>query len=999
MTLAVIACLIIGADAKYGNLAQFVDMHNADFEQTEAKTLFHIHPHDGEHVHETAAGMTEGELSGGSVLDKDASTAGTAFLETEPEDYIKITLPQEEGDDITLWLYRTTIYNDGAVVCLHDDEGDDCEAADQGRHYWGIVEGRPDDSVAACSLQETEYSCLVQLGDDQFVLGNMADSDQEVFYNTKDLNSNPNVGYDTVLNPTGLATSGLEDNTKVDDPCVAIYVEVEYDIYEYHNSDEQETREWVEAAFAEVFALYANDGIRATINHMKIWTTPDDYPSGSWEKLDKFTNDLDGDFPGDIAHLVSYEGGGGIAYVGVICSAWGTAYSGLSTSFSKAPTFSWTVEVIAHEMGHNLGSPHTHSCSWGPNGNEAIDCCGADAGYNECSGSCNAASDPVDGGTIMSYCHLTATGINFNHGFGPYPVQRMKDNINNASCLTTCDKGDGGEGDGDGEEECITYFRDADGDQRGDPNSSEESCDGTVPDGYVSNNDDCDDTDATLYPGAECLDGNGCKGSVGDDCVCYSTTQSETWYEDADGDGYGNPDVSQTTCNPPEGWVNNSWDCNDQDAEIYSWAMCKTEEDCWGYIDDENCTCVSYTEPSTVYEDNDRDGYGNSEKSKSTCDPQEGWVSNGDDCDDNDANSFPGSYCQDEYNCWGYTEKDCSCAAYETDRTTWYADADLDGYGDPANTYYGCYDWSNTTTWVDNDQDCDDNNNVVWIGAYCGESGGCGAINQDCKCESGAGASDTYYADVDGDGYGDPSNTITSCDGMAPAGYVTNDLDCDDEYWGYYQGADCWTGTDCDTFIDPSCYCATQDPDRDGICNGIDICPGQDDKIDEDGNGIPDCVENCASEDAFDVKFLRVNSNNRWATTTKWLNEPARAVKFIVYNFGRKVDSWEEIAYIWYTTGDSTADGTYEEHYFGSMTFEELKVINAGMSNKDRNDWRVLITDEGITSITVGLENTYSESTKVCRVNLGDINYCADESGDSYVLLEKSDQLHANKDL
>ena len=166
MTLAVIACLIIGADAKYGNLAQFVDMHNADFEQTEAKTLFHIHPHDGEHVHETAAGMTEGELSGGSVLDKDASTAGTAFLETEPEDYIKITLPQEEGDDITLWLYRTTIYNDGAVVCLHDDEGDDCEAADQGRHYWGIVEGRPDDSVAACSLQETEYSCLVQLGDD-----------------------------------------------------------------------------------------------------------------------------------------------------------------------------------------------------------------------------------------------------------------------------------------------------------------------------------------------------------------------------------------------------------------------------------------------------------------------------------------------------------------------------------------------------------------------------------------------------------------------------------------------------------------------------------------------------------------------------------------------------------------------------------------------------------------------------------------------------------------
>ena len=179
-------------------------------------------------------------------------------------------------------------------------------------------------------------------------------------------------------------------------------------------------------------------------------------------------------------------------------------------------------------------------------------------------------------------------------------------------------------------------------------------------------------------------------------------------------------------------------------------------------------------------------------------------------------------------------------------RSTWYADADLDGYGDPANTYYGCYVYSNTTAWVENDQDCDDNNNVVWIGAWCDDGAGCGAINQECKCESGAGASDTYYADVDQDGFGDPNNSMQSCGSTAPAGYVTNDLDCDDNYWGWYQGADCYTGTNCDTFIDPSCYCATDDPDRDGICNGIDICPNHDDKVDEDGNGIPDCIENCA---------------------------------------------------------------------------------------------------------------------------------------------------------
>jgi hypothetical protein len=167
-----------------------------------------------------------------------------------------------------------------------------------------------------------------------------------------------------------------------------MYLEVEYDIFQYHNSDEQETREWVEAVMAEVFALYANDGIRMTISTMKIWTTPDGYDTGSsMNKLNKFTSDLNGDFDGDLAHLLSYDGGGGIAYVDVLCYPWyGTGYSGLSTTFSKAPTYSWTVSVIAHEVGHQVGSPHTHGCVWGPNGNEAIDCCGADAGYNECSG-------------------------------------------------------------------------------------------------------------------------------------------------------------------------------------------------------------------------------------------------------------------------------------------------------------------------------------------------------------------------------------------------------------------------------------------------------------------------------------------------------------------------------------------------------------------------------------------------------------------------------------
>jgi hypothetical protein len=73
-------------------------------------------------------------------------------------------------------------------------------------------------------------------------------------------------------------------------------------------------------------------------------------------------------------------------------------------------------DFVAHEMGHSFGSRHTHACVWNGN-NTAIDGCGPAAGYGY-EGSCSGAPIPSIGGTIMSYCHLTSTGINFNNGFG-----------------------------------------------------------------------------------------------------------------------------------------------------------------------------------------------------------------------------------------------------------------------------------------------------------------------------------------------------------------------------------------------------------------------------------------------------------------------------------------------------------------------------------------------------------------------------------------------------
>ncbi len=79
--------------------------------------------------------------------------------------------------------------------------------------------------------------------------------------------------------------------------------------------------------------------------------------------------------------------------------------------------------------------------------------------------------------------------------------------------------------------------------------------------------EDCDDDDASIHPGAlESCDGidQDCDGEVDPD----SSVDAPTWYLDADGDGYGDPDASRTACDAPDGYVADGDDCDDGDAAI-----------------------------------------------------------------------------------------------------------------------------------------------------------------------------------------------------------------------------------------------------------------------------------------------------------------------------------------------------------------------------------------------------------------------------------------------
>ena len=111
------------------------------------------------------------------------------------------------------------------------------------------------------------------------------------------------------------------------------------------------------------------------------------------------------------------------------------------------------------------------------------------------------------------------------------------------------------------------YYADADQDGYGDDGNSILDC--SQPAGYVSNNLDCDDANPFVYPGAEEIcDGidNNCDGLI-DDADPLIVGQI-IWYQDFDGDNYGNEAVSFISCDQPGGYVQDHTDCDDNNFNV-----------------------------------------------------------------------------------------------------------------------------------------------------------------------------------------------------------------------------------------------------------------------------------------------------------------------------------------------------------------------------------------------------------------------------------------------
>ncbi|TRX35583.1 RHS repeat-associated core domain-containing protein [Flavobacterium sp. ZT3R18] len=312
------------------------------------------------------------------------------------------------------------------------------------------------------------------------------------------------------------------------------------------------------------------------------------------------------------------------------------------------------------------------------------------------------------------------------------------------------------------------FYQDNDNDTFGNPGVSLYYS--IKPVGYVANNADCNDVDATLNP-------------------------NTAWYRDADSDSYGTSAITKLQCTQPAGYLRNASDCNDGDASL---------------------------NPNTVwYRDADGDGYGTSTPTATGCTQPAGYVRNASDYNDTTANITniaPQTFYQDaDGDTFGnpnvsiyYSVKPAGYVANNSDYNdttvnitniapqTFYRDADGDTFGNPSVTLYYSV---KPTGYVNNSSDYNDTTvNITNI------------------------APQYFYQDTDGDAFGNPSVSLYYS--AKPTGYVNNNTDCDDGKAAVNPNTRWYADMDGDGFGDPSSFVQQcGNPDGNYVLNNTDLCP------------------------------------------------------------------------------------------------------------------------------------------------------------------------------
>ena len=371
-----------------------------------------------------------------------------AKIRNSNKENFTLVLPFENDTKLTLNLEKQSYTTSDFKITVAENDVLTTLDYNPAVFYDGAVRGQRD-ALVALNFFEDKVTGVLSFQGQNYNVGPYERGGENSFVIYKEQNLNvPNPFECSTEDPVDFIMEPVSSSRSNQNKKVRIYIECDNHLYKNLGSSSARVSDYTTGLFNIISTLYKNDDVQLEVSEIKIWSTPDPYVNTSAKKArNDFASKLNGNFNGDIAHLISnYKvngtpPNGGSANIDALCDkAIAVAYTNVTTSYLNYPTFSWTAYAVTHEIGHNLGSPHTHSCLW-PTG--PIDNCWCPEG------GCSQGPEPASSGTIMSYCHLDPSwttscslsndnpGINFSAGFGQQPSDLIRSKIANASCLSS----------------------------------------------------------------------------------------------------------------------------------------------------------------------------------------------------------------------------------------------------------------------------------------------------------------------------------------------------------------------------------------------------------------------------------------------------------------------------------------------------------------------------------------------------------------------------------
>lgn len=383
-------------------------------------------------------------------------------------------------ETLILQLERFRVFKPDAQVVVHTDHGDSIQAVPDNAYFRGRLLGDPFSNAFLAIHEDGSAFGVVNALDRKWAMAG-APGQALIARDVTEMDSFGQqgafaCGFDDLIHPAPQPQDlGLEVRQHVEkrgggNYQVTVAAETDFEYYSIFG-DTTDATNYIGDLIGYSSTIYlAELNTEMVVGSVSLWTTAADPWTQSAAncllyQFGKYWNDNNPGVARSTTHMFSGRASlSGIAWVGVLCNGafstditgsgcplpaidnYGGNYGvtmGLSGTFDiNNPMAMWDIYAVAHEIGHNFNSPHTHCyAGLGGNPNPIDQCFGTQIGAGCYSGAASLPCGVPGGGcgTIMSYCHLLGGGdanisltLGLGHPFGVAPERvptRMGDHV------------------------------------------------------------------------------------------------------------------------------------------------------------------------------------------------------------------------------------------------------------------------------------------------------------------------------------------------------------------------------------------------------------------------------------------------------------------------------------------------------------------------------------------------------------------------------------------